>query len=108
MARDKVTTHRPPSTPTSLRVSFSPYVIGGILLVAVITFVAYLPALRGCFILDDDGYLTYSAPIKASDGLYQFWFTFRALDYYPVSNTSLWIEWRLWGMDPTGYHVTNL
>jgi tetratricopeptide (TPR) repeat protein len=25
-----------------------------------------------------------------------------------MSNTTLWIEWRLWGMKSTGYHLTNL
>ncbi len=64
--------------------------------------------MRGEFILDDDVYLTNSPIIKASDGLYRFWFTLNTLDYYPVSNSSLWLEWRLWGMNPTGYHVTNL
>src|SRR5262245_37755819 len=78
------------------------------LLLGGLALLAYLPALHGGFILDDNGYLTNEALIKAPDGLVKFWFTFEAMDYYPVSNSTLWVEWRLWGMDPTGYHVTNL
>ena len=80
----------------------------GAALIAAIAFVAYLPSLNGGFILDDDIYLTDSQIIKSADGLYKFWFTTEPIDYYPVSNTLLWIEWRLWGMNPTGYHATNL
>src|SRR5262249_8088682 len=29
-------------------------------------------------------------------------------DYWPMTNSSLWLEWRVWRMNPTGYHVTNL
>ena len=36
------------------------------------------------------------------------WFTTDPADYWPVANSSLWLEWRLWGMNTTGYHVTNL
>ena len=25
-----------------------------------------------------------------------------------MSNTTLWIEWRLWGMNSSGYHLSNL
>ncbi len=78
------------------------------LLIAGLTFLAYWPCLSGDFIIDDGMYLTNSRFIESPTGVLCFWFTNRPADYYPVSNTSLWIEWRLWGMDPTGYHVTNL
>ncbi len=78
------------------------------MVLVVLTSVAYFPALRGGFILDDDQYLTRTPLIKAPDGLYRYWFTSQAMDYYPVSNSTLWIEWRLWGMNSSGYHLTNL
>ena len=77
-------------------------------LVFAVTFTAYLPALRAGFIWDDDAYLTNNPLIKVSEGLYDFWFTTKPTDYYPISNTSLWLEWRMWGMNATGYHCTNV
>ena len=70
--------------------------------------IAYRPSLRGAFILDDGLLLTTNRLVQAPDGLYRFWFTRQAVDYWPVFNSALWIEWRLWGTDPTGYHVTNI
>jgi tetratricopeptide (TPR) repeat protein len=75
---------------------------------AVLAFIAYAPALRGGFVFDDDSLLTNNALIKAPDGLYRFWFTSDPVDYWPMTMTSFWVEWRIWGLDPTGYHVTNL
>ena len=69
---------------------------------------AYWPALTGGFVWDDDTLVTDSALVKAPDGLYRMWFTTEPLDYWPLTNTSFWLEWRLWGMHSTGYHVTNL
>ena len=69
---------------------------------------AYLPAINGGFVLDDDVLLTENQSIKARDGLLQFWCTTKPLDYWPATNTAFWIEWRLWDMNSTGYHVTNL
>src|SRR3972149_5784940 len=82
--------------------------LGGVALVALAAFLAYLPALNGGFILDDDKLLTDNRLIKATDGLYRFWCTTEAQDYWPVSNSTLWLEWRLWEINPSGYHVTNL
>ncbi len=79
----------------------------GALLVAV-TLLAYLPVLRAGFIWDDDTFLTQNALIKAADGLRRFWATTQATDYWPVTSTTLWVEWRLWGMQAAGYHATNL
>lgn len=64
--------------------------------------------MTGGFILDDDRLVSDNDLIKASDGPHQFWCTANADDFWPVTNTALWIEWRLWETHPTGYHVTNL
>ncbi|MCE5268752.1 MAG: tetratricopeptide repeat protein [Planctomycetaceae bacterium] len=82
--------------------------LAGATIIVIATFFIYAPALTGGFLLDDDLLLTDSSLIKASDGLYRFWCTTEPPDYWPLSNSSLWIEWRLWGAHPTGYHVTNV
>ena len=46
--------------------------------------------------------------IRSSYGLPVIWFTTRLTDYYPVTSTLFWLEWRLWGNDPAGYHAVNL
>ena len=84
-------------------------VLIGAAIIVVAAFLAYFPSLSGDFIWDDkDLYLTENPIIKAPDGLFRFWCTTEPFDYYPVSNTTLWIEWRLWEMNSTGYHITNL
>ncbi len=76
--------------------------------VALVAVAAYWPALSGGFIWDDDALLTLNPLVKAGDGLYRMWFTTQAVDYWPVTGTSFWIEWRLWGLHASGYHLTNL
>jgi tetratricopeptide (TPR) repeat protein len=76
--------------------------------IIVVTIFAYLPALRGEFVFDDELYITDNPLIKARDGLRRFWFSTEFSDYYALSNSMLWLEYRLWGADPTGYHVVNV
>jgi protein O-mannosyl-transferase len=77
-------------------------------LIILITVIAYLPALRGGFIFDDDILITRNRLIKASDGLHRFWFTTEAADYYPLTGSLWWLEWRLWGGRAAGYHAVNI
>ncbi len=82
-------------------------VVGTSLLVAL-SIAVYLPSLRGGFILDDDLLLTNNHLIKAPDGLWRFWYTTQQPDYVPLTSSTLWLEWRLWGTNPVGYRITNL
>jgi tetratricopeptide (TPR) repeat protein len=71
------------------------------------TILAYLPVWHAGFIWDD-AFLTDNPLIKASDGLHQFWRTTNAPDYFPMTSTTLWLEWRLWGGHPLGFHLVNV
>jgi protein O-mannosyl-transferase len=77
-------------------------------MLAVVTLSAYFPACRGGFIFDDDVALTNNPLIQAADGLRLIWCSRQAADYWPVTASSFWLEWRLWGMNAAGYHVTNV
>lgn len=78
------------------------------LFLVFIVIVAYLPVWKAGFIMDDDHFLFENPLIKSTDGLYQFWFSTEAPDYFPMTSTTLWLEWRLWGGHPLGYHLVNV
>src|SRR6516165_6685225 len=78
------------------------------LILAVITMMAYQPAWHGQLLWDDDNCTTPSE-LRSFDGLTRIWFQPRATaQYYPLLYTSYWIQQRLWGDSPTGYHLVNL
>jgi tetratricopeptide (TPR) repeat protein len=87
-----------------------PAISSALLALAVVaaTFVVYWPALRGDFIWDDDVMLRNNPYVKSPGGLYYIWCSTRLPDFFPLTSTSFWLEWRLWGLRPAGYHVTNV
>ncbi len=97
----------PQSAPVRIP-SVSGWMWAGICVLVLLTAAIYLPALGGGELLDDDLLLTRNEIVKSPSGLYQFWCTGKPSDYWPVTNSTFWVEWRLWGEHLTGYHVTNL
>ncbi len=78
------------------------------LVLVIVTVLAYLPALHGGFTWDDDIWITGNRLIQASDGLYRLWFTTEAANYYPLTWSFCWLEWRFWGDSAAGYHAVNV
>ena len=74
-----------------------------------LTFLIYYPAIEGDFIWDDDAYVSENAQLRSGEGLKNIWLKPGATpQYYPLVFTSFWLEYQLWGDNPTGYHVINL
>jgi Flp pilus assembly protein TadD len=69
--------------------------------------VLYIPAIEGGFVWDDNQFVGARMTSRA-DGLRQLWLTDQSPDYFPLTSTSFWIEWRVWGLKAAGYHVTNV
>ncbi len=108
--REKSSNKLATRTWTALPVLSAPFsgVWAGAALITIVTFIAYLPSINGGFVWDDDLLLTNNDLIKSPDGLDLIWCSTEAKDYWPGTNTSFWIEWRLWEMNPAGYHVSNM
>src|SRR5690349_1882843 len=73
----------------------------------LITVVVYFPVFRAGYIWDDTVMLTENPFVKSNDGLPGIW-SGKTVDYLPVTFTMLWMEWRMFGMNPSGYHIINV
>lgn len=77
-----------------------------LLLAAVL--LAYLPALTGGLLWDDDAHVTKMS-LRSLHGLWRIWFEAGATQqYYPFLHTAFWVEHRLWGDSVLGYHLANV
>lgn len=77
-------------------------------LVLIAILVVYFPAIRGQPIWDDDGHITRQE-LKSLHGLWRIWSEPGATQqYYPLLHTAFWIENKLWGDLPIGYHLVNI
>jgi Flp pilus assembly protein TadD len=81
------------------------------LLLALLTaagVLAYWPALGGEFLWDDNANVT-KPDLRSAFGLARIWFEPGATEqYYPVLHSTFWLEHRIWGDHPLGYHLATL
>jgi protein O-mannosyl-transferase len=83
------------------------WIFGLLLVFAVI--VAYLPAMRGGFVWDDDEHISNNQMLHSLRGLWEIWFQPGATcQYYPLTFTAFWAGYHLWGLNPPGYHLLNV
>ena len=73
-------------------------------------FVFYFPALSGEFIWDD-AIFSEERTIHSWSGLWSIWFApseiAREAHYWPVAYTAFWLQHKLFGLNPLGYHIVN-
>lgn len=83
-------------------------ILGGLAIVAL-TVAAYFPALSAGFIWDDDLYVTNNPILRDPHGLGTVWTSpTKTPQFYPLVFTVFWCEYRLWGLNPLGYHAVNV
>jgi tetratricopeptide (TPR) repeat protein len=77
-------------------------------LVVCATILAYLPSFSGALIWNDSDYVTAPA-LRSLRGLALIWTKPGATQqYYPLLHSAFWVQHRLWGDNPLGYHVVTV
>ncbi len=70
---------------------------------------AYLPALRGGFIWDDDDWVYENPYVTGEKSIWRVWYTTEIPGQnYPLTYTFFRLQSRLWGLNPFGYHLSNV
>ena len=86
--------------------SKNPWLLAGA--VVALALVAQIPALSGDLIYDDTLLITEDARVTSAGGLWKIWFARGGTNYAPLTMSAFWLQYRLWGEAPAGYHVVTL
>ena len=79
--------------------------------IALVTCAVYLPALSNGFVnWDDNGYVYENAALKDPWLEFTRWAftTLTMSNWHPLTWLSLKLDYFIWGMDPAGFHLTNV
>ena len=100
------------ASPLTAATSYSRQDVLALVALGLLLVVSYLPAMLWGGFVWDDNIFTNADPVREVSGLWQIWFSPSAIEgeghYWPLVYTTFWLEHKLWGFDPTGYHIVNV
>lgn len=75
----------------------------------VLTFASYALILNGRFVYDDETHILREINGRSLEGLRVIWLETEGLRHYqPLTETSYWLEYQVWGRAPAGYHFDSV
>jgi hypothetical protein len=82
-------------------------------LLMLLPLLAYIPALNGNYLWDDDHHVTQNKNLRDLPGLARIWTRLGLANggtpqYYPLTHTTFWIQYQLHGTPPFQYHLVNV
>ena len=82
------------------------------LALCLLVLVSYLPAMLWGEFVWDDLMMTRTPAVREAGGLRQIWFSPGEIKaeghYWPLVYSLFWLQHKLWGFAPAGYHVVNV
>ena len=84
---------------------------------AVAVFIVFSGTIRNGFVWDDDDYIYQNPLLTEPGGFVKIWQSYyspkfnpreNTPQYYPLVFTTFYLEHKLWGFNPAGYHITNV
>ncbi|HYL79040.1 MAG TPA: tetratricopeptide repeat protein [Bryobacteraceae bacterium] len=79
--------------------------------IALLTLIAFLPALRNDFVnWDDETNFLENEAYRGlgADQIHWMWTSHLLGRYIPITWMTLGLDYSIWGMEPLGYHLTNI
>jgi tetratricopeptide (TPR) repeat protein len=70
-------------------------------------FLAYRPVWHGGFLFDDDTHLLNN-PVLKPGGLARIWVPGGYINYWPLTFTAYWLQFKMWGLNPIDFHLVNI
>lgn len=76
--------------------------------ITLLALLIYGHSLSNGFIWDDSDHVFHNPRVLQWSGLKDIWLTPHPNQYYPLTFSFFWLEHKLWGLSPWGYHTVNL